>query len=469
MMPNDAARRDRRRRRTAAGTAAAILLALAAAAWGPLAASPTPGATDSSGPAPTGSPAAPASAAAGPSGSPRASASGPAVSPSGSAPAGPSAGAPDLAGRLQASLDRLRAQLSIPGVSVAILWDDGRVWTGASGMSDLAAKTPMTPDTAVAFASVSKTLTAAVVLQLVEEGRLALDGPVAPLLPRYGLDRRITVRMLLDHTSGLPDFFMGAGVDAALRKAPNAAWTAARAWSFVPKARPVPGRTWSYSNTNYLLLGELVTAVTGQTLAHEVRSRLLDPLGLDDTYYQAVEAPRGPGTLAYQLVARSGGGWTARPVAAASGVMPFRSVVTAAGGAGSIAGTALDAARWMRAWAGGGVLEPGMQAQMLADVARTVRLHAAIPYGLGIQRASLNGHVAWGHTGRYLGIRNVVRYLPDAGVTVAVLTNQSLWDPNRIASALLKVVLPPPPSARPAQSAPAPPSGAPSAAPSAAP
>jgi D-alanyl-D-alanine carboxypeptidase len=358
-----------------------------------------------------------------------------------------------VASRLQQTLDRVRASLSIPGVSAAITWDDGRTWVGASGMRDVAAGDPMTTDTAFALASISKTLTAAVVMELVQEGRLSLDQPVSPLLPRFRLDARITVRMLLDHTSGLPDFFFGKGIDKALQAKPNASWTALQAWAYVPAAHGVPGKVWIYSNTNYLLLGELVRAVTGRPLATEVRTRLLDPLGLSSAYYQAVEHPKEAGTVAYLMLAKTGGGWTVRPVAPASGVMPFRSVVTAAGGAGSVAATALDAARWMRAWAAGLVLDPGTQALVLGDIARTVRLHAAIPYGLGIQRVTLNGYLAYGHSGRYVGIRNVVRYLPDAGVTIAVLTNQSAWDPTRIASALLKVVLPTPaPSASPGTS-----------------
>ena len=222
------------------------------------------------------------------------------------------------ADRLQATLDKVRAKLGIPGVSVAIVWDDGRRWLGASGLRDVAARDPMTTDTGFALASISKTFTAAVVLQLVEEGRLRLDQPVAPLLPAFGLDRRITVRMLLDHTSGLPDFFFGKGIDAALQARPGATWTAARSWSFVPAKHAVPGRSWYYSNTNYLLLGELVTAVTGNPVAVEIRRRLLDPLGLGTAWYQAVETPRVTGTLAYRLVAKPGGG--VRPVLVARAI-----------------------------------------------------------------------------------------------------------------------------------------------------
>ena len=196
---------------------------------------------------------------------------------------------------------------------MAIVWDDGRRWLGAAGRADIAAKEPMTTRTAFALASVSKTLTAAVVLQLVGEGRLALDQPVAPLLPAYKLDRRITVRMLLDHTSGLPDYFLNPKIDKPLRARPDATWTPERAWSYVAAKRPVPGKVWRYSNTNYLLLGELVEAVTGRTLAVEVRARLLDPLALRSSWYQAEEKPRAEGATGYRRVAKEGGGTRCGP------------------------------------------------------------------------------------------------------------------------------------------------------------
>lgn len=346
---------------------------------------------------------------------------------------------------LQARLDRLRERLSIPGVSVAILWDDGRQWLGASGDRNVKTGDPMTTGTAFALASISKTLTAGVVLQLVEEGRLSLDQRVAPLLPEYDLDRRITVRELLDHTSGIPDYFLNAKIDRPLQADKAATWTPEQTWTYVapPQKRYRPDRVWLYSNSNYLLLGELVEAVTGRPLASAIRERILDPLSMASSWYQAVEKPRADGTVGYRLLPATGGGLRAVPVARLTDIMPFRSVVTAAAGAGSIAATALDTARWMRAYAGGEVLGPKIQGEMLADVAHTNALHAEIPYGLGIQALPIAGRHALGHSGRFLGFRNVVRYLPDEGVTIAVLTNQGVQDPARIAAGLLKVILPP--------------------------
>jgi D-alanyl-D-alanine carboxypeptidase len=322
-----------------------------------------------------------------------------------------------------------------------MLWNDGRTWLGTSGDADLASGRAVTPETGFALASISKTFTAAVVLELVDEGKLQLDERVAPLLPDLGIDRRVTVRMLLDHTSDLNDFFFNPKIDHALQSNPDATWSAKRTWRYVPPGRIRPGKVWSYSNTNYLVLGELVRAVDGRPLAKEVRSRLLDPLGLEHAWYQAVEKPRAVLSTGYRLVPGPTGGARAIPVAHASDVMPFRSVVTAAAGAGSIAATAEDTARWMQAFAGGRVLSPAMQTAMLGDVAYTRALDARIAYGLGIQQVSIAGRPALGHSGRYLGYRNVVRYLPAEGVTIAVLTNQGVVDPAVVAAQLLRIAL----------------------------
>ena len=291
---------------------------------------------------------------------------------------------------------------------------------------------------------------------------------MAALLPAYGLDARITVRMLLDHTSGLPDFFLNPKINKPLLAKPDVAWTPERAWSYVLPKRPVPGTVWRYSNSNYLLLGELVEAVTGRTLAVEIRERLLDPLGLDTVWYQAAETPRAEGATGYRLVAKAGGGTRYAAVAPPSDILPFRSVVTAAGGAGSMASTPLDAARWMAAFAGGRVLPADLQAAMIADAAATSAMGARKAYGLGIEVVTLDSRPALGHSGRYLGFRNLVFYVPEARLSIAVLTNQGTYDPARIATSLLRIVAPRP-VATPSPTATAPSTGPTGAPPSAAP
>jgi len=124
--------------------------------------------------------------------------------PPDAAPAVPAA----LDRKLQARLDKLRSKYAIPGVSATIILADGSTWTGTSGMSNVRKGTKVKPDTAFALASVSKTYTAALILALANDGKLDLDEHVSKLLPKMRFASKVTVRQLLNHTSGVPDFVL---------------------------------------------------------------------------------------------------------------------------------------------------------------------------------------------------------------------------------------------------------------------
>ncbi|HKG57934.1 MAG TPA: serine hydrolase [Candidatus Limnocylindrales bacterium] len=371
----------------------------------------------------------------------------PSVAPS--SPAGPTSpptvptATAALGQSLQASLDRLRKKAGIPGVSATVMFPDGTSWTGVSGLADVKSGRKVAPDTAFAVGSVSKTFLAALVLELASEGKLDLGGSVAKYLPTIRIDARVTVRQLLDHTSGLFDFFFSPGIDRALQSNRTAEWTPTKTLTFVRKPYFRPGKGWHYSNTNYLLLGMIAEKVGGTTLAHEYRSRFLEPLAMTTAFYQAVEIPRGPTAHGYRFRGTKPS-LPAIDISDGTGIMPFRSVVTAAGGAGSVAASSADVARWAQGLYGGLVLSTADLALMLGDVGQTAKYHPRIPYGLGVQAVAVNGYRAYGHSGRLQGFQAVVRYLPDQRVTVAVLTNQSRSDPAIILRELLRVALPPP-------------------------
>ncbi|MEX1171996.1 MAG: serine hydrolase domain-containing protein [Chloroflexota bacterium] len=402
---------------------------------------------------PAGPPSAAPSVAAGSAASPAAGAS-PRAAPSASASQRPSGPVGVQAPRvvhdparaavrlaLKVRLDGIRAKYGIPGVSVTIIFPDGSQWFGAAGLADVGAGVPVTHETAFAVASISKTFTSALVLALVEDGSVRLEAPAATYLPDLGLDSAVTVRHLLDHTSGLRDYFFHRDIDRLLLAHPNRRWTASEALQYVGKPYFKPGRGWHYSNTNYLLLGLLAERVGGAPLADQLRARFFGPLGLDGTFYQPTDEPTRPVAHGY----RFGTGADARPLdlTGDGSIVPFASVVTAAAGAGGIAATSSDIARWARALYGGGVLAPATLRMMLDDAARTERFRPTVPYGLGVQSVEVAGEATLGHSGRLLGSRAVVRYLPESGFTVAVLTNQSRTDPAIIARALLRIAMAP--------------------------
>jgi D-alanyl-D-alanine carboxypeptidase len=337
-------------------------------------------------------------------------------------------------------LDALRETYGLPGVSAAILFADGSMWRGSSGFADVEALRPVTRDTQFAVASISKTFLAARILTLVEAAEIGLDEPVAGYLPALDLDEGITVRRLLDHTSGLHDFFYDPDIDEALLADRERAWTTEDVLGYIGKPYFKPGRGWHYSNSNYMILGMLAERISGEPLADQLREVFLEPLGMTHTHYQGVEDPLGPLAHAYRF---NGPALDLAPIPLSDGtdVVPFTSVVTAAGSAGSLASTAEDLVIWARALYEGDVLTPRSRLAMVADVQVTAPFEPSIPYGLGVQAATVDGRPTLGHSGRLLGSRTVLRWFPDQRIAIAVLTNQSRADPNLLVRALIRVVL----------------------------
>jgi D-alanyl-D-alanine carboxypeptidase len=345
---------------------------------------------------------------------------------------------PAIRRALQARLDQLRARYGVPGISVTILFPDGSSWLGASGLADVATKTPVTPSTSFAIASISKTFTAALVHGLAQDGLIQLDMPVRTYLPDLKINAKITVRQLLDHTSGLRDYFFHPSIDRILLRDPRRRWTTADSLKYVGKSYFKPGEGWHYSNTNYLVLGMLAEKVGDAPLGEQIRSRFLDPLGLRHTWYQLSEAPRSDVAHGYRFESTAKG---ARPIDLSDGspLMPFTSVVTAAAGAGGLASNTTDLARWARALYAGGVLSTESIDAILGDISRTEPYKPRVPYGLGVQRLEIDGVPSLGPSGRLLGFRSAVRWLPDDDIAIAVLTNQSRTDPGIFVRALLKI------------------------------
>lgn len=348
--------------------------------------------------------------------------------------------------RLQAALDKGRLNLAAPGVVASVLFADGRQWTGVSGVADLATERPLTAQTPFAIASISKTFLSAEVLALVDEGKVRLDQTVAPLLPDVlvggrPIDEHITIRQLLDHTSGLRDYLVDLKFEAAVLAEPKAVWTPAMGLAYAGRPVGVPGAGFHYANTNYVLLGLVAEQLTGRTLAEEYRARFLEPLGLTTVTYQGVEAPTSelPTAYRYTSAARD-----AEPIDLTDGtdIRPFTAITTAAGAAGSLAASAADVARWARALYGGYVLPAADIRVMVDDASSTVRLRPGYPYGLGVQVLNIDGRISYGHSGSLAGARSVMRWFPEEGIAIAVVTNQSRFDPTSVLRDLFAVVAP---------------------------
>ncbi len=340
---------------------------------------------------------------------------------------------PDLRSVLQRDSDALLAQ-GAPGVLVELDTPRGDVRV-RSGHGDVAAGTPVPWDGRFRVGSYTKTFVAATLLQLVGEGRLALDDTVDRWLPGVvrgsGNDgRAITVRQLLQHTSGLPDYLGGMlylfdqqGFEQHRFDTVTQEQAVALAMTFPPEFPP--GERWSYSNTNYVLAGMIIQRVTGNTWQHEVRQRVIRPLGLRDTTAPDTDpdVPR-PHAIGYERFA--GPDATEDDPKYGEPIDATRLNPSWGGAAGAIISTTGDANRFLQALLGGKVLRPAQLAEMRRTVPTNDEFRANWPgarYGLGIMWVPNTCGGSWSHGGDIHGYRTRNGVTGDGRRSVVVSLN----------------------------------------------
>ncbi|GAA3235498.1 serine hydrolase domain-containing protein [Nonomuraea helvata] len=300
-------------------------------------------------------------------------------------------------GAVQTALHDLVSGGEFPGALAAVRERDGRSWDYTAGVGDLVTRAKVPVNGQVRIASITKTFTAAVVLQLAGEGKVKLDAPVETYLPGLvrgnGNDGRlITVRQLLQHTSGMPEH--GRAIAGTFFESQHRYFEPRELLDLALTQKPqfAPGKSWGYSNTGYVLLGLLVQKVTGRPVSAEITDRIMTPLGLGDTYWPAAgeQKIRGVHPGAYKSKTSKPGG---EPVDV-SEMDPSRGWA-----AGQLVSTPRDVNRFLGALLGGRLLTPSMLEQMK----RTVPVAGAPQgwgYGLGLTKILLScGGLAWGHSG----------------------------------------------------------------------
>lgn len=353
--------------------------------------------------------------------------------PTATLPAGEMADA--LAARFQAAVDAQRATRNVPGLAAVVILPDGSRWSGAAGIAADEPRRAATPDIPFVVGSISKTFVAAVVMQLVEEGVLDLDGPLSDWLPDYPRAKRITLRQLLTHSSGVANYFEHRRYNRLVYKEPSHVWTAEEILStFDAPPDFAPGAGYHYSNTGFVLLGRVIEEATGKKLGTVYRQRLFKPLGLDDTYFQGDGPPADDSAEGFR--SRPGGLYQYTD---GSGYRPTASVATVAWAAGGIVSSANDVATWTHALYGGEVVAPELLFQM-----ETWTTSAAPrgEYGLGTRTIVMGDHRGFGHTGSISGFIAASWYFPDIELTVTVLNNRGLINPNGEARALFEIAAP---------------------------
>jgi D-alanyl-D-alanine carboxypeptidase len=326
------------------------------------------------------------------------------------------------------ALDRMAEYVhseGAPGVALLVRNRSG-TWRAASGLAVVDPPRPLRGSDRFRVASVTKTFTATVVLQLVGEGRIALDDRIDRRLPRVIPPRRaITIRQLLNHTSGLYDFVRDRRFQASRLVRNPRLVVSPREQISIALDHPQefrPGTDWGYSNTGYEVLGLLVERVTGQPLGRVLARRIFEPLGLRATSFE--EAPRVPPSTAHGYALPQVG-------PAAVGDAPRDVAESLDGGVwadGAIVSTPDDLATFYGALLGRKLLDP----ELLAEMTRTVPGDLGAS-GLGLFRYEVSCGAAWGHGGSMVGYLTQVFAGRDGGhIVVVVATGNTV----RIASAM---------------------------------
>ncbi|WP_283137769.1 serine hydrolase domain-containing protein [Rhizohabitans arisaemae] len=317
-----------------------------------------------------------------------------------------------------------------PGMAFGVYRDGAAVFTAAQGVACAEFGVPIDARTRFDIASSSKQFTAACVLLLARDGAFGLDDDVRTLIPGLSLAVPVTVRQLLQHTGGLPEWY-------ALTPLSGLAFTEMTEERLLRQLKGIrrtnfpPGTDFSYSNTGYVLAAVLVREVTGKSLAAFADERIFKPLGMDDTVFRddpSVPLPR----MAYGYATDSG--------------EPRRAdTMEAAVGDGGVVTSVRDLAPWFGFLADGRVLGVDLRDALVEQA--VLDDGTVLPYAFGVYHGEVAGQACFGHGGKMHGYTCDLLFFPAAGLGVALLTNQTAVNPSQAGEHLVHLLLGAPPAA----------------------
>lgn len=332
-----------------------------------------------------------------------------------------------LGQRFQQILDNHVAQ-GVPGMTMYIRTADGWTCPEASGLSNLKERIFMKPSDRFRIMSATKTFVATVILQLAQEGKLGkqgLDNTINHLLPATLANRipnrdRIKVRHLLNHSSGLFNYSDGE----RYKRETNSNDTVDNIvdWAFGKESKPpsfAPGTRFEYSDTNYIVAELIVKHVTKNTLAYEIRKRILTPLKLNNTYMERIEARAVAGSGFVHGYIEDTGTWNK------SVTRDFTNSGDVLGvGDGGLISNAEDLGKFVTALFHKGTLLNEKFFNQMVNFKNHV--------GLGVFEEIVPGGRAWGHAGAWNGYNTQMYFLPDRNVAAVALGNGSNANPQRV-------------------------------------
>jgi len=339
--------------------------------------------------------------------------------------------------RMQKVLDKGISKYDVRGVSAAVIFPDENIWTGVSGISH--DSVAMKSDMLFAIGSITKNAVAALTLKLVEENVLSLEDTLSKWLPSYPhVDGMITIRQLLNHTSGLYMFWDNQQIWDDLKKDRTKVWSPEEVLSYIKEPYFSAGNGWRYSNTNYLLLAMIIKKVTDSNLSTELSKYFWKPLNIYNVYLSQEEPI--PNNQAHVY----GDNFNFGDQDIDLTFLQRASHESIGYGSSGIFTTAENLARWSHALFEGKVLQKQSMDGMLQFVEFKPFANMRA-YGLGVQvytRSFASGKEAIGHGGGNIGTTTYMVYLPENHVSIVVMINAF---PNEgadvITKGLIRIVL----------------------------
>lgn len=325
----------------------------------------------------------------------------------------------------QTKLEQLVQSNNITGLSFSIIYPNGKQENYVSGFSDVEEKIPLNTNHVFFSGSIGKTYAAALLFQLVDEGKVDLSQKYKTYFPNLewlskvpNIDD-ITVSMLLEHTSGLPRYVLGEKVWEVLHNNPDKVWSYQDRMSYIFGEAPVheAGKGWAYSDTNYILIGMLIEKILGEYYYDIVKSRILKAKKLESTH------PLDKRTIPNLAV-----GYSQLPPSfkipnktVTNGKYVFNPQMEWTGG--GMSSTARDLARWAKIYFEGGLFSKALLEKMTTINPNGNKVMGENSYGMGSFIYALKSGKAYGHTGFMPGYNSIFVYLPKEKIAIALQSN----------------------------------------------
>jgi D-alanyl-D-alanine carboxypeptidase len=323
-----------------------------------------------------------------------------------------------LEDKLQNALDNGIEKYNVKGVSASIIFSDDKKWTGTSGFSH--DTITIKPDMLFAIGSITKNFVATLTLKLAEEGKLSLEDPLSKWLPEYPhVNSEITIRQLLNHTSGIYMFWSNQKIWDELIKDRTKIWSPEEVLSYIKEPYFEPGEGFRYSNTNYLLLAMIITEATGSTLSSEFNEYFWKPLNIKSACLSIEEII--PENQAHVFGDNFNGDGSYLDLT----FLPRESHESITYGSAGIFMTSEELALWCHSIFEGKILNQQSIDEML-QVSSFNPGGNMTGYGLGVQQFKKkysNGKKAFGHSGANIGTSAYMIYLPKHHLSVVVMIN----------------------------------------------